>query len=65
MMDDDDERRVRSPALKDLVREDLERLSREELTLRIALLDAEKARTETALAAKSDLRGLADSLFKR
>lgn len=65
MIDEEDERRVRSPALMELGREDLERLSREELALRIELLEAEKARTRAALAAKADLHGAAASLFKR
>ncbi|MDA5194887.1 DUF1192 family protein [Govanella unica] len=64
-LEDEEDRRVRSPALLDLTREDLDRLSREELMFRITLLEAEQDRTRTALAAKSSLRGVAEELFKR
>lgn len=62
---DEDESVRRSPALKDLIREDLERYSREELQERISLLEAEIARIRKVLAGKSSLAGAADALFRR
>jgi uncharacterized small protein (DUF1192 family) len=47
-----------------LAREDLDRLSRDELEQRIAILKAEIARTETRLADASAFRAAADSLFR-
>lgn len=47
-----------------LAREDLDRLSRDELEQRIAILRAEIERAETRLAAASAFRAAADSLFR-
>lgn len=48
-----------------LVREDLDRLSRDELAARIAALKAEIARTEARLTHASAYRAAADDLFRR
>ncbi len=47
-----------------LVREDLDRLSRDELEQRIAILKAEIERAEGRLASASAFRAAADSLFR-
>jgi uncharacterized small protein (DUF1192 family) len=62
---DEDELISRSPALKELTREDLERYSKEELRQRIATLEAEIARVRKALEGKGALAGAADALFRR
>lgn len=64
-MEEEELGRARSSAFLEVSREDLERLSRQELEMRLVLLAAEKTRTEAALQAKSGLQGVADSLFKR
>ncbi|WP_267388133.1 DUF1192 domain-containing protein [Sphingomonas sp. GC_Shp_3] len=47
-----------------LARQDLERLSLEELTARIALLEAEAARSRQQIDRATKHRNLADGLFK-
>jgi len=51
--------------LADLVRQDLDRLSNDELTERIALLEAEIARCKARMAAAVNHRANAETLFKR
>lgn len=62
---DEDEQVPRSPALKELTREDLERYSREELRYRITALEGEIARVRRALDGKGAVAGAADALFRR
>jgi len=57
-------RRGRGQALIDLAREDLEIHGVEELKERIALLNAEIARTDAQLNRKQAGRAAADALFK-
>jgi uncharacterized small protein (DUF1192 family) len=52
-------------ALAELLREDLDRLSREEVTLRIATLEAEIARCKARLESATALRSAADELFRK
>ena len=54
--------RVRGP-LADLAREDLDLHSVEECQERIAALEAEIARTRTAMGRKADQKSAADALF--
>jgi uncharacterized small protein (DUF1192 family) len=54
-----------SGPLADLAREDLERLSREEVLVRIAALEAEIARCHTRLESATALRSAADALFRK
>ena len=51
--------------LAQLAREDLDRLSVDELDERIALLDAELARTRAKRQSAHAFRSAADSLFRR
>jgi len=51
--------------LSQVVREDLERLSLEELAARIATLEGEIARTRQQIDRASTQRTLADDLFRR
>jgi uncharacterized small protein (DUF1192 family) len=65
-MEPDDLLSRRSDApLAALAREDLDRLSVEELDARIAALEAEVARTRQKRAAASAFRSAADSLFRK
>lgn len=64
-MSDDDDIKKKSPLLLELSREDLDRLSRDELAVRIIALQQEIQRTEKAIAAKSDLQSAAQTLFKK
>jgi uncharacterized small protein (DUF1192 family) len=52
-------------ALAALAREDLDRLSVEELDARIAALEAEVARTRQKRTSASAFRSAADSLFRK
>lgn len=61
---DADEPRARADALVLLTRQDLDPLSADELTARIATLRAEIARTEARLAFAASHRSSADSLFR-
>ncbi|QLQ13780.1 MAG: DUF1192 domain-containing protein [Brevundimonas sp.] len=63
MMEENEPRPVRGQALKDLVREDLDLQSVEELAERIGLLKGEISRAEAAIQAKSSQRSAADALF--
>ncbi|TPE63689.1 DUF1192 domain-containing protein [Sandaracinobacter neustonicus] len=65
-MDVDDflSKRPESP-LAQLMREDLDRLSVDELAERIALLEAEAARTRAKRDSASAFRSAADSLFRK
>lgn len=65
MTEDDLPRSKPGSALAELAREDLDRLSVEELHARIAALNAEIARTEARLAADNAVRSAADALFRR
>ena len=56
-------RRARGAALAEALREDLDPFAREDLEERIALLQAEIARVETALGRKASGRAAADALF--
>lgn len=62
MRDDDSERPRRSPG--HVVGETLDTLSVEEITERIALLQAEIARLEAAKSAKTAARDKAGSIFR-
>lgn len=62
---DEEEQVSRSPALKVLMAEDLERYSREELQHRITALEGEIARVRRALDGKGAVAGAADALFRR
>ncbi len=61
--DDLDPRPQRGAALTALGREDLDLYSVEELTERIAALEAEIVRDRAAIAAKSAKKSAADALF--
>lgn len=63
-MDEDDLKPAPGSPLKALVAEDLEALSREELEVRITLLEGEIARARQALDAKGSLKGEAEALFR-
>ncbi len=65
MIDDDESKRPKSAILVELQKEDLDRLSREELSERIDALQAEIKRTDRALSAKGSLQDVAASLFKK
>jgi uncharacterized small protein (DUF1192 family) len=58
-------RRQRGQTLIDLAREDLDLWGVEELTERIALLQAEIERVRAKLASKQSTRAAADALFAR
>ena len=48
-----------------LLRQDLDRLSVDELTARIAALEAEIARSKARIATATDHRSLAEGIFRR
>ncbi|RIK94343.1 MAG: DUF1192 domain-containing protein [Proteobacteria bacterium] len=62
---EEEEKVARSPILTELEREDLEKLSRDELARRIERLEREIKRTQTILNAKQNLSGTAEALFRR
>ncbi|MBW7837611.1 MAG: DUF1192 family protein [Sphingomonadales bacterium] len=62
---EEEEKVARSPILTELEREDLEKLSRDELARRIERLEREIKRTQTILNAKQNLSGSAEALFRR
>ena len=62
--DDLEPRKRRSEALAALAREDLSLLGIEELTERIAALEAEIARIRLLLDKKKDSRSAAEALFR-
>jgi len=62
MTDDDDRPRKK---ITHEIGQDLYLLSVKELEERIALLNDEIARLQTAIASKQSQRGVADSLFKK
>lgn len=64
-MMDDEELSLISPAIIALAREDLERLSRDELETRVEHLEAEVARTRKAQRQKQAQGSLAENLFKK
>ncbi len=64
-MDEEDLPRRRSDELAALTRQSLDPLSQEELTDRIAVLEAEIARTKAHMAAASAQKSAAEALFKR
>lgn len=64
-MDLDEPPRRASNPLAALVLEDLDPLSVEELVSRIALLEAEVARTRAKLEGAKSFRGAADALFRK
>lgn len=51
--------------LVQLVRQDLDRLSNDELAQRIVILEAEIARCRTRISAATGHRSVAESLFQR
>jgi uncharacterized small protein (DUF1192 family) len=57
--------RKKDDALAQLICEDLDRLSVEELDTRIALLEAEVARCKSKRDSASKFRSAADALFKK
>jgi len=61
---DDDLPRVRGDAASQLAREALDTYSQDELTDRVALLEAEIERVRAHHALAADKRKLADTLFK-
>ncbi|KLE34349.1 DUF1192 domain-containing protein [Aurantiacibacter luteus] len=63
-MEDDDRPRMRSDAAALLAKEELDSYSQDELTARIALLEAEIARIRAHHAKAADHRRFADTLFK-
>lgn len=63
MIDDLEPRPIRGDALRDLVREDLDGYSLEDLDERAAILKAEITRTEAAGQAKRQKKSDADALF--
>lgn len=63
MIDDLEPRPIRGDALRDLVREDLEGYSVEDLQERAEVLKAEIGRTEAASRAKLQKKSDADALF--
>lgn len=62
---EEEEKVARSPILIELEREDLEKLSRDELARRIERLEQEIKRTRNILNAKQNLSGAAEGLFRR
>ena len=64
-MDLDDSPSRSNDALNELVRQDLDPLSVEELEARIAALEGEIARTRVKLERAVDHRASADALFRR
>ncbi len=62
---EEEEKVARSPILTELEREDLEKLSRDELARRIERLEREIKRTQNILNAKQNLSGTAEALFRR
>lgn len=62
---DDDLPRPKNDVLAALIAEDLDRLSLIELDERIAVLDAEAARTRAKRDGASAFRSAADALFRR
>ncbi len=64
-MDDDDLPRRRSDELTALTRQSLDPLSVDELNDRIAVLEAEIARTKAHMAAASAFKSSAEALFKK
>jgi len=54
-----------SGALADLMKEDLDRLSRDEVLARIVALEAEIARAKARLNDASAVRSAADDLFRK
>jgi uncharacterized small protein (DUF1192 family) len=64
-MDDDDLPKRRSDELAALTRQSLDPLSQDELADRIAVLEAEIARTRAHIAAAGAQRSAAEALFKR
>lgn len=65
MMTDDFEPAKKGTPLAELMAEDLDRLSQDELTARIAALKSEIARAEARLAFAGRHRAAADDLFKK
>jgi uncharacterized small protein (DUF1192 family) len=65
MTDDDLVARGPNDPLPLLVRQDLGPLSQEDLTVRIAVLEAEIARTQGHIRAAAAHRSTAESLFRR
>jgi uncharacterized small protein (DUF1192 family) len=65
MMDDEDLPCRRSDELAALTRQNLDPLSQDELADRIAVLEAEIARTRAQIAAARAQRSAAEALFKR
>jgi uncharacterized small protein (DUF1192 family) len=61
-MEMDEERKVKSPEI--VIGEDLAKLSVEELSRRIGVLDQEIARYRSAIAEKQKSRDAANSVFK-
>ena len=64
-LDDLQPRRKPDDALTALTRQDLDPLSVDELSARIAALEAEVERTRAKLAGAQSFRSVADSLFKK
>lgn len=64
-MDDDDLPRRRDDILAALTKQSLDPLSLEELKERIAVLDAEMARTKAHMAAAGSFKANAEALFKK
>lgn len=66
-MDNDDiiPPRKTSGALAELIAQDLDRLSRDEMAHRIATLETEIARCKARLDNASALRSVADDLFRK
>ncbi len=65
MMHDDFEPAKKGTPLGDVMAEDLDRLSQDELIARIAALQAEITRTQARLAFAGNHRAAADDLFKK
>lgn len=63
MIDDLEPRPIRGDALRDLVREDLDGYSVEDLEDRAGTLRAEILRTEAAVTTKRQKKSAADALF--
>lgn len=64
-MDDEELPRRRSDELAALTRQSLDPLSVDELNDRIAVLEAEIARTKAHMAAASSFKASAEALFKK
>ncbi|APG62216.1 hypothetical protein LPB140_04690 [Sphingorhabdus lutea] len=64
---DEDEflRHDKSGALQKLILEDLDPLSQDELTIRIAILEKEILRCRDKKEKASDFRNIADAMFKK